>query len=277
MSPDNQKTKPGEGQGAKRPKEEKRALILVIVLGIFAVSFGIYQLYSGLTGPFKLSKLANEETNTSSEQEQLIAELHNKDTDKDGLVDYDELYVYHTSPYLADSDSDGINDKQEIDSGTDPNCPQGQVCQQATTANTNATTNTNSVSINLNAAGTPDVSSLRQALIDAGAPANDVNSLSDEELLQMYQEVMNEQTGGTTNLNSAANTNTTSNINSNTNTASSNTNSAVTIETLQNLTAAQIREFLIQNGISADTLNQIDDATLKSIFLQALSEQTQSQ
>mgnify|MGYP001567130347 CR=1 FL=1 len=51
-----------------------------------------------------------------------------KETDVDGLVDYDELYVYKTSPYIADSDSDGFNDKDEVYSGNNPNCPTGKSC-----------------------------------------------------------------------------------------------------------------------------------------------------
>ena len=44
------------------------------------------------------------------------------------MNDYVELYNSRTSPYLRDSDSDGIDDKAEIDQGTDPNCPKGQDC-----------------------------------------------------------------------------------------------------------------------------------------------------
>lgn len=51
-----------------------------------------------------------------------------KDTDRDGLSDYAELYLYRTSPYLADSDSDGQPDSIEIAQGSDPNCPSGQNC-----------------------------------------------------------------------------------------------------------------------------------------------------
>lgn len=51
-----------------------------------------------------------------------------KDTDQDGLVDYDERYVYNTSPYIMDSDSDGYDDKQEVYSGNNPNCPTGKSC-----------------------------------------------------------------------------------------------------------------------------------------------------
>ena len=51
-----------------------------------------------------------------------------KDTDNDGLLDVDELNNYKTSPYLEDSDSDGVNDYQEIIAGTDPNCPAGKNC-----------------------------------------------------------------------------------------------------------------------------------------------------
>lgn len=37
-----------------------------------------------------------------------------KDSDEDGLVDYDEIYRFHTNPNNEDSDGDGINDKVEI-------------------------------------------------------------------------------------------------------------------------------------------------------------------
>src|SRR3989344_2262751 len=46
--------------------------------------------------------------------------LSKKDSDQDGLSDYDELYLYGTSPYLPDSDSDGVSDKREIATGADP-------------------------------------------------------------------------------------------------------------------------------------------------------------
>jgi hypothetical protein len=36
------------------------------------------------------------------------------DTDSDGLTDYDEIYVYCTSPIVADTDNDGLDDRLEI-------------------------------------------------------------------------------------------------------------------------------------------------------------------
>lgn len=59
----------------------------------------------------------------SLQKVELLEQAKTKDTDQDGLSDYDELYIYSTSPYLMDSDSDEITDKQEVDEGTDPNCP----------------------------------------------------------------------------------------------------------------------------------------------------------
>ncbi|MBI4256758.1 hypothetical protein HY626_01735 [Candidatus Uhrbacteria bacterium] len=57
-----------------------------------------------------------------------LEESKTNDTDQDGLVDYDELYVYKTSPYIVDSDSDGFSDQEEVYSGNNPNCPTGQNC-----------------------------------------------------------------------------------------------------------------------------------------------------
>jgi hypothetical protein len=43
------------------------------------------------------------------------------DSDNDGLSDYEELFVYNTNPDKADTDGDGLDDKLEIDLGTNPN------------------------------------------------------------------------------------------------------------------------------------------------------------
>lgn len=43
------------------------------------------------------------------------------DSDNDSLKDWQELFQYYTNPFLTDTDNDGINDKNEVDKGTDPN------------------------------------------------------------------------------------------------------------------------------------------------------------
>lgn len=48
--------------------------------------------------------------------------LRARDTDKDGLNDYDELRVHRTNPLSADTDGDGLNDFDEVmKHKTDPN------------------------------------------------------------------------------------------------------------------------------------------------------------
>ena len=59
-------------------------------------------------------KLTDAEEMTFSTNPQL------KDTDGDGLSDYDEVKVYHTKPLVADSDNDGYLDGDEIRTGTSP-------------------------------------------------------------------------------------------------------------------------------------------------------------
>ncbi len=58
-----------------------------------------------------------------------------KDTDRDGLSDYDERYIYGTSPYDQDSDNDGYSDYDEVKAGTDPldkkDYPKAEVCTHA--------------------------------------------------------------------------------------------------------------------------------------------------
>jgi hypothetical protein len=79
-------------------------------------------------------------TLTNSSEAATIAELKTKDSDNDTLNDFDEEYVYGTSRYLADSDSDGKKDQEEVQAGGNPNCPEGAEClaTSSTTSNVNA-------------------------------------------------------------------------------------------------------------------------------------------
>lgn len=108
---------------------EKLALGAVILGGIAALIFGFPYISKSIRGPLELKP----RTIQTPQEQELAAdtELRTKDTDQDGLHDYDEIYVWRTSAYLPDTDSDGYSDKTEIDSGNDPNCPSGRTCPRA--------------------------------------------------------------------------------------------------------------------------------------------------
>ena len=148
----------------------------------------------------------------SNDQTLIDQQEFTKDTDGDGLMNVDELNNYKTSPYLEDSDSDGVNDKQEIEAGTDPNCPAGKNCNGALenvdAQDTSTSTITNTPDINLKIATSTngeanlkqilkdqstDAKSLRQLLLSSGMDANMLNKISDGQLLQAYKQTVNNQ------------------------------------------------------------------------------------
>jgi hypothetical protein len=47
--------------------------------------------------------------------------LNATDTDHDNLTDFDELYVYYTNPFSADTDEGGLDDGYELSTGRNPN------------------------------------------------------------------------------------------------------------------------------------------------------------
>lgn len=50
-----------------------------------------------------------------------IERLKYLDSDRDGLTDYEEIYIYGTDPYNPDTDGDGLTDRDEVKVfGTDP-------------------------------------------------------------------------------------------------------------------------------------------------------------
>lgn len=50
-------------------------------------------------------------------------EVASKDSDNDGIANYDEVTLYKTNPFVADSDGDGFIDSAEVLSGYNPNNP----------------------------------------------------------------------------------------------------------------------------------------------------------
>lgn len=106
--------------------------ISVLGLGVFAIAantLGLLHINQGIIRPIAIASDDNTlEVGNELAADETYTELSSKDTDNDGLNDYEELHVFGTSPYLTDTDGDNLEDAAEIQSGGDPNCPVGKDC-----------------------------------------------------------------------------------------------------------------------------------------------------
>lgn len=205
-------------------RNQKIAAAVLAVFAIAVIFMWAAQFKKSVSGPFSGG---GEETasggKTSYQQEDSEESLRAKDTDGDGLSDWDELYFYKTSPYLEDSDSDGFTDKQEIDNEKDPNCPVGRDCNSAgivegdadvvssgSQADNSDSLNTLMDQLNVDqnlsqsgagAAEMPaelkaifgsdmDAASLREMLLQYGMKKEALDKISDEQLMQSYKEIL---------------------------------------------------------------------------------------
>lgn len=188
--------------------EQKVGLVLLSAFAILAIGLGILQIRNNMYGRFALN---NQVPTNLKDQVDTVDALRFRDTDQDGLTDYDEIYVYGTSAYITDTDSDGISDGDEVKKGLNPNCPQGQSCafmsDEAVLSTTTASGSATATLGNLPDAPTPppvldiqaamqDPAQIRKMLIDAKMDPNIINKLSDAELLQLINQAMTTSTSG---------------------------------------------------------------------------------
>jgi hypothetical protein len=188
------------------PRPQKVAVISlsIVALGIIVIWF--WQFNSRINAPFTLSpeELAAGKKMEAEKAAKIEAEK-TKDTDKDGLLDIDELNIYKTSPYLEDTDGDNITDFDEIRAGKDPLCPEGSSCglidnnleeggyiASSTEADTPAEKVDQTLLIKA-LSGQGDAGTMRQILLQAGASEEQLNLISDEDLMSIYKDILASQ------------------------------------------------------------------------------------
>jgi len=192
-------------------KSQKIAVAVLAFFAFLVFVFWLSQFKKNINGPFQYGS-----GNQDSNQTQLVDTTVNeeeiskgKDTDGDGLNDWDELNIYKTSPYLEDGDSDGFSDGEEIKNDKDPNCPVGRDCgaqdpliipeneptetpaapipSQTVEDSTVAPSEQSAQSI---LSGQGDAKALRELLISSGMDKTMLDAISDEELMKFYQETL---------------------------------------------------------------------------------------
>lgn len=199
----------------KERHQKNISLAILVFLGVTVLYFGLRAMPAKLIKPFDLLPPGSSGINFDKEaraRAELLA-MKLQDTDNDGLSDYDELYLYRTSPYLADTDSDGIFDKEEIERGSDPNCPEGVDCRLAFTlpsAQEQSQEKSKEALIPKDiTAGTPleeysdillfeklaldlPAETIRSLLLEQGFPKEELEKIDDQTLRQLWRETFNQ-------------------------------------------------------------------------------------
>lgn len=175
--------------------QKKAGVILLAVAGILVLVLGFWSISYKIKSPFFLKQVDNKLLSNEA-----VSDL-TKDTDGDGLTDWEEANIYHTSAYLEDSDSDGSSDSAEIKGGTDPNCPEGKDCR-ASQELPAASPALQTPSLGAAAEPTLDLPAvlpadeIRKMLKEAGMSDENLKKLDDKAVLEIYQKAVEEANKG---------------------------------------------------------------------------------
>lgn len=221
-------------------KNSKKKFGLFLVLATVIVLLAGSQIYYNFVDPVKydtpdwlVDQLSDEEN-----QAQTIAELRESDRDRDGLTDYQELYQYYTSMFLEDTDSDGFTDYEEVNLGEDPLCPRGQSCNllRLITPETKLSAVVQDVALDPTLTiAQAAANEFRNFLLENGMPKADLDVLTDQDLLDIFNIIDQSQILSESELSTTS-------------------------------TPAEIRDFLLsQPNASATEINALSDQDLMSI------------
>ncbi len=187
-------------------REQKVGFGMITTFGALGLVFGVFFMWNHIASPFVINYTGPKFLTGDEKAQQRMDSLKKLDTDSDGLSDYEELYIFKTSPYITDSDSDGSLDKAEVQGGTDPNCAPAMPCSQTAIDAVNPETLKGSFTQDIIdqvspgiATGTPPITGLtesdglahiskmkpdeiRTLLIQSGGDPKTINALTDEQL-----------------------------------------------------------------------------------------------
>lgn len=133
----------------------KLILIVLVLFAVGSVAIGALQVKAFLDKPFFSDSLVEDKGKIRGplgmidyirEQKQTndaITKMQGRDTDGDGLNDYDEVYVYHTNPYTKFTNGGDKSDKELVDSGEWKNGCIGTNCDSSAGESTTTVSNAN--------------------------------------------------------------------------------------------------------------------------------------
>jgi hypothetical protein len=232
-----------EKKDNSKRKKKVFQLFLFIALSGFILFLGFVQLKTAIYGPYYLQK---ENNPTFSEEEilnTLTQQAQEMDTDQDGLSDYEEFYTYQTSPYLEDSDGDVFYDLEEIEAESNPLDPSSTPYRQSF-SETESTTEERGLIWEASLPENLSAEEIRSLLLRLGIESEIVENISDKELEKLYNEAK-EETG---------------------------INPQVLLNpSLLDIDTEFLRQSLIEEGADPLLLEDLDDRTLKSMFLEYLT------
>ncbi len=227
----------------------EKFFVTFFVIGLIALGLGVWYSRNTIRKPFTvvIDEVKEENNNEALDNfAELLAEQQ-KDTDGDGLTDYQETNIYKTSIYLKDSDSDGLDDNIEIARGSNPNCPEGQDCSFVPTPGTDISAE-DLVANNKTFLSPEYVASAKLILLQNGYTEDELNNMSDEQAVQLYEGLLDDP-------------------NSSINKQREFVSGTVSVDDL--------RQVLLDNGANPELLDQISDDDLLNVYNATLQQQLQ--